>query len=504
MSTEEELINLRSLVAKKNDDQLVQKEEIISAKDLKITKLEDQLEWLKKQVFGAKSERTIVPNNQEDIFGKNLENIDSKQAPKQVVTQHERKIKGHGRNELPDSLEEEVIQLELNESERICSECNTPMCSCGEETSYRLAIRSQYVKIKTVRIKYSCKAHPESGVLIAPVAPAYIPKGILTESTIAHSIVEKYEWHNPLERQEKKMEREGILVSATTLLDCQKKVALDIDRVFNAIKNELLTSDILYSDDTKIPVISDEKRKTKSGFFWTWSDGNKWALFDYSSSRSKTDPLKFLGNWRGYLHSDAYSVYDVIHKNGVTPVYCWAHVRRKYFEAVKAGNKLAVRPMSLINRIFYVDRAIKNNAKNSVDNKSAIRNRISKKLEETLFEWCRNNETSILPSSRLGEAVSYYRNQRHGLLTFLQDSRLSLDNNLSERNLRGIVIGRKNWLFAGNDESAKRAAVFCSIIASCKLQNIDPKKYFEAFMKYMATNPVEINASDLMPGKLAI
>jgi len=279
MSTEEELINLRSLVAKKDDQlvqkevQLNQKEEIISAKDLKITKLEDQLEWLKKQVFGTKSERTIVPNNQEDIFGKNLENLDSKQAPKQVVAQHERKIKGHGRNELPDSLEEEVIQLELNESERICSECNTPMCSCGEEISYRLAIRSQYVKIKTVRIKYSCKTHPESGVLIAPVAPAYIPKGILTESTIAHSIVEKYEWHNPLERQEKKMEREGILVSATTLLDCQKKVALDIDCVFNAIKNELLTSDILYSDDTKIPVISDEKTQNK---IWIFLDMVRW------------------------------------------------------------------------------------------------------------------------------------------------------------------------------------------------------------------------------------
>jgi len=193
--------------------------------------------------------------------------------------------------------------------------------------------------------------------------------------------------------------------------------------------------------------------------------------------------------------------YEELHSNGVKPVFCWAHVRRKFFDSLKAGNRLAARPISLIGRMFAVDRAVSKSMATNLDEKQALRNRISSQCENALWEWCQKNEASILPASKLGEAVKYYRNQRHGLRTFFENPRLCLDNNLSERNLRSVVIGRKNWLFAGSDEGAKRAAIFYSVIASCRMQEVDAEEYLVKFMRIMAMNPV-CKAEDLVPGKI--
>lgn len=475
------------------------KDAVIEAKDATIARLNGQLEWLKRQAFGQKSEKIVSTNNAIDAFAG--EATEESSSISREVAAHTRTVKGHGRNELPEDLPVETILVDVSESQKSCPDCGREMSECGFESSRRLCRRTEYFIKETRRIKRACKLHPEVGVVIAEVPSSYIPKGIADESVIARTITDKYLDHLPLDRQERRLSRNGIMITKSTMVDWHSKVACDLEKVVDLMKNLMLGQDILYSDDTKIPVVGDEKGKVKKGFFWTWSDGKRWAVFDYSGTRGQAAPEKFLGDWKGFLHSDAYCGYDASHARGVVPVFCWAHARRMFFNSLKAGNKLAERPLSLIGRIFAIDRIVSQSESMHLIEKHILRNRISKQCEQALWEWCLRNEVKILPTSKLGEAVKYYRNQRYGLLTFLQDPRLCLDNNLSERNLRAVVIGRKNWLFAGSDEGAKRAAIFYSIIATCRLQGIDAEDYLVKFMMKKASDP-ECHVANLMPGML--
>jgi len=478
---------------------LSEKDRVIEAKDVVIAKLNGQLEWLKRQAFGQKSEKILAAGNTIDAFAGEAA-VESAQASREVAA-HTRTVKGHGRNELPEDLPVETVVVDVPETQKSCPDCGGEMCECGFESSRRLCRRTEFFIRETRRIKRACKLHPEAGVVIAEVPSSFIPKGIADESVIARTITDKYLDHLPLDRQERRFNRDGIMITKSTMVDWHAKAASDLEKVVCLMKDQMLGQEILYSDDTKIPVVGDEKGKTKKGFFWTWSDGRRWAVFDYSGTRGQAAPENFLGDWKGFLHSDAYCGYEASHARGVVPVFCWAHARRKFFDALKAGNKMAQRPLSLIGRIFAVDRIVSRSESLHHIDKHILRNRISARCEQALWQWCSRNETKILPASKLGEAVKYYRNQRVGLLTFLRDPRLCLDNNLSERNLRSVVVGRKNWLFAGSDEGAKRAAIFYSIIATCRLQNVDAEEYLVKFMKRKASNP-ECPVAELLPGIL--
>ena len=478
---------------------LSEKDRTIEEKDAVIARLSGQLEWLKRQAFGQKSEKIVSTENAIDAFAGEVTN-EPAPATREVAA-HSRSVKGHGRNELPESLPVETVVVDVPDARKACPECGAEMCECGVETSRRLCRRTEFFVRETRRIKRACRLHPEAGVAVADAPASYVPKGIADERVIARTVTDKHLDHLPLDRQERRFSRDGILIAKSTMVGWHERLAADLEPVVGLMKERMLAQDVLFSDDTKIPVVGDEKGRTKRGFFWTWSDGRRWAVFDYSGTRGQAAPENFLGGWKGFLHSDAYCGYEASHARGVTPVFCWAHARRKFFDALKAGNKLAQRPLSLIGRIFAVDRIVSRSASASPAERHAMRNRISSRCEQALWQWCSRNETMILPASKLGEALKYYRNQRHGLLTFLRDPRLCLDNNLSERNLRSVVVGRKNWLFAGSDEGAKRAAVFYSVMATCRLQGIDAEEYLVKFMQRKAVDP-GCSLDELLPGTL--
>lgn len=485
-------------------DRITYLENLVAEKDVKIARLEEKVAWFNRQLFGTKSEKIIDKNPAAlDLFGADVPNADVRKAEAISAETNAKKPKvpGHGRNELPkDRLPVEVVVVDVSPEKCNCPQCNQQLVEIGRETSQRLCRRSEYIIKTTVRIKRACKEHPESGVIVAAVPASYIDKGIADESVIAHCVTDKYLDNIPLHRQESRLSREGILIPRSTMVGWLDRLAFDLALVVEFFKKTMLQGDVLYSDDTKIPVVGDEKGKTKKGFFWTWSDGSKYVVFDYTDTRGKRAPTDFVEEWRGFLHSDAYESYAEIHRKGVKPVYCWAHVRRRFFDAHKSGNRLADRPLQIINRMFKIERLLKEQAI-SPERALQWRSRASNHCEEQLFAWCRHNESKALPAQNLGRAIAYYRNHREGLRTFLGDSRLCIDNNLSERNLRKVVIGRKNWLFAGSDEGAQRAAIFYSVIGTCILQGIDPREYLEKFMKAMAQNP-KCKVEDLVPGKI--
>jgi transposase len=467
------------------------------------SKLKDQLAWFQKQIFGQKSEKLFpATTNAPDLFAEMLETGNEPQSKTISIAAHERKTKGHGRQEIDlDDFPNETVVLDVTDEEKNCPDCGQPMQECGREESRKLCRRTEFYVKRYLRIKRACKQHPECGVVIAPVAPAFIEKGIVDESVIARVVTDKYEDNIPIRRQEKRFAREGVHLSASTIIGMLDPLAKSLESMLDYAKVMMLQSDILYSDDTNIPVVGDVKGKTKKGCMWTWSDGERYVIFDYSPTRKRAGPESFLGQWRGYLHSDAYAGYNSVHANGVVPVYCWAHARRKFFEAHKAGNRKAERPLQIIGRMFSVERMLRANENMSSERAQAWRTRVSTKCENQLYSWCRKNEISVLPASKLGQAMSYYKNQRNGLQTYLNNIRLNIDNNLSERNLRTLVIGRKNWLFAGNEEGANRAAIFYSVIATCKIQGIKTTEYLEKFMRAIATNRNAL-PENLLPGIL--
>lgn len=475
-----------------------------------VVNLTAQLEWFKRQMFGQKSEKTIEPiPEMKDLFGHESNQDENPQAENAEVTDtietsapKRKKIKGHGRNKLDlDKFDVVSIRHDIPVEKQKCLSCNKQMCECGQKVTYVLKSRTELYVEEHVYPQYACKDHPEKGVFKEKSVPRYITKGIADESLIAKIMTDKFEDNIPLRRQETRMARQGATITASSMVDWKTTLTDDLARVVKEMINQMHAGDIMYSDDTRMPVVSDKKGKVEIGYFWTWSDGRRFAVFDYSPTRAKSVPLEFIKNWKGYLHSDAYAAYNAVHAKGVVPVYCWAHVRRKFFDAFKAGNQLARRPIQIINRMFWVEKILRKNSEISSERALKWRQRISRKCEEQLFRWCRKQDGKAPPSLKLGQAMQYYQNHREGLQTYLKDARLCIDNNLSERNLRGVVIGRKNWLFAGNDKAAHSSAIMYSIIATCKLQGIKASDYLEKFMRKIAREP-ETPVADLLPGVL--
>jgi len=215
----------------------------IEAKDAVIARLNEQLEWLKRQAFGQKSEKIISSENAIDAFAGEVTN-DISPATREVAA-HQRNVKGHGRNELPDSLPIETIVIDVSDTQKICPDCGGELCECGEETSRRLCRRTEYFIKETKRIKRACKLHPEAGVAIADMPESYIPKGIADEAVIAHVVTDKYLDHLPLDRQERRFARQDILIGKSTMVDWLDWLATDLTPVVAAMKASMLTSDIL-------------------------------------------------------------------------------------------------------------------------------------------------------------------------------------------------------------------------------------------------------------------
>lgn len=469
--------------------------EYISSLNKQIEKLTDELSWLKKQVFGQKSERLVMPEDpsQANLFGLSPE----PKASETITVSYERKTKGHGRREIKNELPV-IERVEVDLENKACSDCGKEMNRIGEETVRELVLVPAKLGIKEiVRIKRACGEHPECGIQIARSPKVLQDKSPLSPSILAQIVGDKYVNHLPLERQSKNFERMGFPISNGLLCEWLQVVDPLLERLFGYLKEKLIKREVLFSDDTSLAVVDKDKPgKTHRGFIWLYSDGSEIAIFDYRKGRGKDCPIEFLKGFKGFLHSDAYAGYNALYSSGnVTPVLCWSHARRGFYEAVRSGRRLGSRPLGLINRLFRIERIIKSY---SIESKLEIRERVSGKVTETLYKWCSKNGPPILPESTLGKAIGYLHNHKSGLLGYLKDGRLEISNNLSERNIRPCVIGRKNWLFSGNHEAAQRACRYYTLVATCKMLKVDPYAYFNWVFEEYRQNPEQL-PQDLVP-----
>jgi transposase len=365
--------------------------------------------------------------------------------------------------------------FELPESERTCS-CGATMERIGEELSKELERLEIAVVHEIARAKYACKACA-CGVKTAPGPERVIDKGILGVGFLAHVLVERFAHHMPYNRLESKYGSEGFDLSRSVLCESAVRCAEILEPIAEQIREDALASGVVQTDDTRVTIQEGSKRNSRWGHVWVYRGLGGQVYFQTTETRSRDGPQSVLGNYRGYLQADANSVYDAFFKDGsVLEVGCWAHARRYFIDAEEAEPALVKEALARIGELYALERLAKDGGLEPRQVHELRRAESIPRLER-LRDWLAVTRAQVLDKGAMAKAISYTLTHWAALVRYCDDGRLSIDNNAAERALRSIAVGRKNWVFFGNERGGRAAAVMYSLIATCREHGIDPRTY---------------------------
>jgi len=497
----------------------------------KLTRLEHQLEQLLRRMYGQSAER--LDPNQKILFADLLKQIQSETAtapaPETPATPPTPSTtKGHGRRRLPEDLPRRRMIHDLPEEDKPCPCCGKMREVIGEETSEQIEFEPAKLSvIEHVRLKYACRACEEAaaegGPQIAtaekPLAP--IEKGLAAPGLLSYVIVSKYSDHLPLYRLERILKRHKIDIARSTMCDWCRESAEALKPLYDLMVREVLASKVIHTDDTPVDVLDRNLPETRVGRFWVYVGDREHPsdVFTYTANRSRDGPMTFLKDWgkdgRRFLQADAFSGYDSIYLGEaggqVTEVACWAHARRKFFEARTTDAATATQALAYIRLLYDVEDEAKAQFQRQGDGdgatsiaaiRLALRQAKSVPLLAQFKTWLESRQVTsggpVLPKSAMGQAVAYTLNQWDALGVYVTDGDLAIDNNAAENALRRVAIGRKNWLFCGSDTGGHTAAVLFSLIATCQRHDIDPFAYLRDVLTRIAAHPMH-RLAELLP-----
>ncbi|MRS02509.1 IS66 family transposase [bacterium] len=468
---------------------------IIREKDKRIAELEQQIQWIMAQMrlskhkqFGSSSEQTDP--EQLSIFNE-AEANHTAIAPEPELSEvkaHYRKRTRLTTDKLPEDLPVEIIEHELPEHERICPDCGGELHTMGRETREELkVIPAKAVILRHIQHIYACR-NCETNSDHVPVIKAYMPQpvikgGFASPETIAHIAVQKFMMASPLYRQEQEWKQNGILLSRQTMSNWLIKACGDwLEPVYEEMKRRLCEREVLHADETVLQVLKEPGKPARSkSYMWLYRTSgeamDQLILYDYQPDRRHVHPERFLRNFKGYLHADGYEGYHKLPER-IIVVGCMAHLRRKFFDALKVLPKDKRSESNAAKGVEYCDRLFrleKEFAPLPQDKRHKARGRLSKPLFDEFYDWI--SSLSALPDSLLGKAVNYAKAQRIYLQRFLLDGRLEISNNRAERSIKPFVIGRKNWIFSNTPNGARASAVYYSLIVSARENGLNPFEY---------------------------
>jgi len=471
-----------------------------------IEKLQHQMEQMLRYRYGQRADR-IDPQQLKLFVEQQLA-----QAAPQPEASAEKKVVvtrrvGHGRKPLPANLPRVIVEHDVPEAERICPKCGATGCAhIGEETSEQLEYQpaSLYVNLH-VRHKYACINPGCDGTVLTAEKPSQpIEKGLPGPGLLAHVAVSKYGDHLPLNRQEGIFARHGLVIPRQTQCGWMMSVGELGRPLVRLMKERVLGSKVIHTDDTPVPVQDPKSTKTKEGRLWVYIGDarNPYIVYDYTPSHRRDGPENFLVGYKGYLQADAYRGYDRMYApEGIVEVACWAHARRKYVEAQSSDPQRSLTAVAWIKSIYEVEHEAREKNLSPAE-LCVLRQLKSKPLLEKFGAWLREEQQKVLPKSPMGQAMAYTLSNWQALNRYLEDGELDPDNNAAERALRCIAVGRKNWLFAGSDRGGRAAAVLYSLIQTCKSLDIDPYGYLRDIFARIADHPMS-RLSELLPDQWA-
>jgi transposase len=467
--------------------------EIIDGLTTKNEQLEAKVRWFEEQFhlsrhkqFGASSERSV--KEQRNLFNEAeaiAEDGPAEEVLRQTIAYERRKP---GRRPIPQDLPMERIEYRLPEDEQICPICDGPMHEMSEQCRHEVKLIPAQVRIvQHARIVYGCRDCEKNGIEV-PIKTASAPrpvieKGLASPSAVAYVMTMKFVDAVPLYRQEQHYARLGIDLSRGVLSNWMLKGSEWLELIGARLKQHLLLQKILHADETTLQVLKEAGRAAESqSYMWlfrTGSQGPPIVLYEYQETRAGEHPRNFLKGFKGYLQVDGYAGYHNI--PDVILCGCWAHLRRKFDEALKglppnkrASGSCAREALDRINRLFAIERELKRCAP---EERLEIRNQKSRPIVEEFRKWLEEILPGVLPKSLFGKAVNYGLNQWEKLVRFFEDGRLEIDNNRAERSIKPFVIGRKNWLFCNTPKGANASAVIYSIIETAKENGLNPYAY---------------------------
>jgi transposase len=390
---------------------------------------------------------------------------------------------GHGRQPLPDHLTRERIVYDLAEAEKPCPCCGRPRVCIGERVGEQLDYRpASYFVIEHVRETYACRdgAGPSERrfTTAGPAVVGPIPKGLPGPGLLAHLVTCKYADHLPLHRLEGIVARSGVRLSRSTLCDWMASAAALLAPLVALMRERLLLSRVVHSDDTPAPFLERGRDQARDGHLWVYvgDRGHPYVVFDFTAHYRRDGPEQLLKGYAGYLQADALAQYEGLFATGrVVHVACNAHARRRFVEALASAPAEAEEAPAYIRKLYQVERELSQRLAADDDagrqqyragRTAAVRDQFHARLIE--------QQALALPKSPLGEAVGYAPANREALTRYREQGYLSVDNNLSERALRQVVVGRANWQFCGSAEGGRTAAALYSVAGTCKHLGLDP------------------------------
>ena len=469
---------------------------------LEILQLKQQLQQLQKMIFGSRHERFIPTDINTaqlslDIEAESIATSSVTQAKKisyvrSTVVIEQKPLEHPGRMKLPEHLRREEIIIEPAADIRDCKKM-------GEEITEVLEYEpgELYVK-KYIRNKYA-KQNNE-GVLIGELPPRPLEKAMAGEGLLAQIIIDKYVDHLPLHRQMQRFERSGVKLAYSTLSDWVSNTCKLITPLFEALKKQVLQSPYLHVDETPIKVLDKKKEgETHRGYYWVYQNSiDKIVFFDYQEGRGRDGPMEILQNFTGYLQSDGYNVYDIFDKKeNITLIHCMAHARRMFNEALDNDRRVAEHAMKEIQKLYSIERTIKEQSL-SFEERKAVRQQQSVPILQSLGIWMKEEYLKALPKTTVGKALGYSIERWERLSRYTENGMLNIDNNPVENSIRPVALGRKNYLFAGSHEAARRSGMLYSLLGTCKMHGIEPTTWLKEVLRTIPTHPIN-RINELLP-----
>jgi transposase len=499
----------------------------------KLTQMEHQLQQLLRRLYGRSSEK--IDPKQMALFAEMLKQLEAQNPPPQTQSTDmappaPANGKGHGRRRLAPDLPRQRVVHDLPEDEKPCPCCGTMREVIGQEVSEQIDFEPAKVKVvEHVRLKYICKAcerkaaegGPQITVAEKPLSP--IEKGLAAPGLLSYVIVSKYSDHLPLHRLERILERHDIDIARSTLCDWMRQSAEALQPLYNLMVQEVRASRILHTDDTPVDVLDRKLAQTRTGRFWVYvgDAGHPYIVFDYTPNRKRDGPMTFLQDWgknqRRYLQADAFGGYDGIYAGeaggNVVEVACWAHCRRYFYEARHSDHKNSTQALAYIRLLYDVEdqasekfrtQAPDGKARSLSDIRLERRQELARGRLQEFKYWLEGLQAAgggkVLPKSPMGQAITYAINQWDALCVYVSDGDLAIDNNVSERALRRIAIGRNNRCFLGSDNGGATAAILFSFIATCERHRINPFDYLRDVLTRIASHPHN-RLAELLPDR---
>jgi transposase len=398
------------------------------------------------------------------------------------------------------------VETVVDVEDKACPCCKGVLHQIGEDVSERLdVVPAQFRVLVTRRPKYACRAC-EGAVVQAPAPARLIEGGLPTEATVAHVLVSKYADHLPLYRQAQIYARQGIALDRSTLADWVGRAAWHLRPLHEHLLEHIRSSTKIFADETRAPVLDPGRGRTKTGQFWAYARDNRpWggadpplAVYVYAQNRKSEQPLAHLAGFAGVVQVDGYAGYRALaQKNSVSLAFCWAHVRRRFYELAAAGPApIATEALERIGALYSIESQIRGR---NPDERRDARQEKSRLVLAELEPWLREKLVLISQKTKLAEAIRYALSRWDGLTRFLDNGRIEIDSNIVERAIRPIALNRKNALFAGSDGGAENWAIVASLIETCKLNGVDPLAYMTDVITKIVEGHLASKLDELMP-----